>query len=162
MEKLVVIFSDSHNSSFNMSEVMKRYPNAECVIHLGDGCGDTSYLSLGPATGLLCVKGNCDLMSREPVYNRVDLCGVDIIMCHGDAYGVKYGVGRYEAHALRERCDVALFGHTHVPYKNVIETPEKNIVVFNPGSVSRPFGSGPTYGLLRIDGDKFDISVLPV
>ena len=162
MEKIIVVFSDSHGSSFNMSEVMKRYPQAECVIHLGDGAEDTSYLSLSPLTGLLCVKGNCDTFSRELPYNRVNICGLDIIMCHGDAYGVKYGAGRYEAHAVASGCDIALFGHTHRPYKNVIETGGKSLTVFNPGSISRPFLGRPTYGLIKVDGDAFDVSVMNV
>ena len=162
MEKIIVVFSDSHGSSFNMSEVMKRYPQAECVIHLGDGAEDTSYLSLSPLTGLLCVKGNCDTFSREPAYNRVNICGLDIIMCHGDAYGVKYGAGRYEAHAVASGCDMALFGHTHRPYKNVIETGGKSLTVFNPGSISRPFLGRPTYGLIKVDGGSFDVSVMNV
>ena len=158
MDKLIVVFSDSHRSSFNMNEVMKRYPGAECVIHLGDGVDDTSYLSLGPATGLLTVRGNCDIMSDAPDIYRVDICGVDIIMCHGHAFGVKRGAESYEAYAVSRKCDIALFGHTHTPYKNVVVSGEKPVTVFNPGSISLPSSGRPSYGLIRIGEKGFDIT----
>ena len=162
MDKLIVVFSDSHRSSFNMSEVMKRYPGAECVIHLGDGEDDTSYLSLRPETGLLTVRGNCDIMSDSPEIYRVNLCGIDMIMCHGHAFGVKYDVSRYEAYAASQNCDIALFGHTHTPYKNVVRNGEKTVTVFNPGSISRPTTGKPTYGLIKIGDDGFEITCLTV
>ncbi|MBO4422468.1 MAG: YfcE family phosphodiesterase [Clostridia bacterium] len=149
-DKIIVVFSDSHGDPSNMIRVMKRYPTAECVIHLGDGADDTYYLPLPVTTGLLCVRGNCDLFSSEPAYNRVNICGLDIIMSHGSAYGVKYGADTFEAHALASGCDIALFGHTHKPYKNVLSAEGKSVTVFNPGSISRPASGPPSYGLITV------------
>ncbi|MBR4257259.1 MAG: YfcE family phosphodiesterase [Clostridia bacterium] len=150
--KTILVFSDSHGASFNMSNVIKKYPEAECVIHLGDGAEDTKYLSLPVTTGLLAVRGNCDMFSDEPREIKVNMCGLDFLICHGDAYGVKYGAERYESYAKRSGCDIALFGHTHTPYKNEIKTEDKTVYVFNPGSISRPFLSKPSYGVIKIDG----------
>ena len=152
MQKTILVFSDSHGATFNMSNVIKQYPDTECVIHLGDGAEDTKYLSLPPTTGLLTVRGNCDFSSSEPKEIRVELCGLDFLICHGDAYGVKWGEERYEAHAAACGCDIALFGHTHRQYKNEITTEKKTVYVFNPGSISRPFTGKPSYGVIRIDG----------
>jgi putative phosphoesterase len=157
MKKTIVIFSDSHGSSFNMSEVMKKYPDAECVIHLGDGAHDTSYLSLPPPTGLLTVRGNCDFMTDQPPFIRVNMLGLDFYICHGDAFGVKYGVKRYEDFAVSNVIDVALFGHTHTPYLNSIETEKKTVHVFNPGSISRPWTGKPSYGLVIVEDGKINI-----
>ena len=159
MEKIIIVFSDSHGSSFNMSETMKKYPNAECVIHLGDGADDTSYLALPPTTGLLCVKGNCDLFSREPAYNRVNLCGLDIIMCHGDAFGVKRGLDGYRAHAAAEGCDIALFGHTHTPLVERTDNGSRGLYLVNPGSISRPVTEKPSYAVIRVDGERFTVKI---
>ena len=150
--KTILVFSDSHGASFNMSNVIKKYPEAECVIHLGDGAEDTKYLSLPVTTGLLAVRGNCDMFSDELREIKVNMCGLDFLICHGDAYGVKYGAERYESYAKRSGCDIALFGHTHTPYKNEIKTEDKTVYVFNPGSISRPFLSKPSYGVIKIDG----------
>ena len=162
MEKIIIVFSDSHGSSFNMSEIVSRYPNAECVIHLGDGVEEAYGLKLSPVTGLLCVMGNCDLFSREPTFNRVNICGLDIIMCHGDAYGVKFGVGRYESFAASTGCDIALFGHTHVPYENRITTEKGILTVLNPGSISRPVFGKPSYALIRVTDKGYTVQMRTV
>lgn len=158
MQKTILVFSDSHGSTFNMENVIKRYPEIECVIHCGDGAEDTKYLVLPPTTGLLAVKGNCDTFSSEPPLLRVNLCGLDIIICHGDAYGVKYGVERYENFAVQNDCDVALFGHTHRPYLNEIKTYKKTVYVCNPGSISRPFMGRPSYAVIKTDGKSVAIT----
>ena len=154
MQKTILVFSDSHGSSYNMQSVINRYPEIECVIHLGDGAEDTKYLSLPPVTGLLTVKGNCDVFLKEPALLRVQLCDLDFIICHGDAYGVKFGVQRYESFAVQSGCDIALFGHTHTPYLNEIKTENKTVYVCNPGSISRPVTGRPSYCVIKTDGEK--------
>ena len=158
MQKTFLVFSDSHGSSFNMQNVINRYPEIECVIHLGDGAEDTKYLYLPATTGLLTVKGNCDFGSKEPALLNVELCGLDFIICHGDAYGVKFGVGRYENFAVRSGCDIALFGHTHSPYYNEIKTGKKSVFICNPGSISRPFIGRPSYAVIRVDGKNVSVT----
>ena len=158
MQKTLLVFSDSHGTAFNISRVINQYPEIECVIHLGDGAEDMKYLSLPPTTGLLTVRGNCDFSSNEPKEIRVELCGFDFLICHGDAYGVKWGEERYEAHAVACGCDVALFGHTHMKYYNEIKTEKKTVYVCNPGSISRPWMGKPTYAVIKIDGEKISIS----
>lgn len=159
MHKTFIVFSDSHGSSYNMQSVINRYPDIECVIHCGDGAEDTKYLSLPPTTGLLTVKGNCDTYSKESPILNVDLCGLDFIICHGDAYGVKYGLERYENFAVKSGCDIALFGHTHSPYYNEIKTEaKKTVYVCNPGSISRPFTGKPSYAVIKTDGKNVMIT----
>lgn len=157
MIKTFLVFSDSHGSTFNMQNVINRYPEIECVIHSGDGADDTAYLTLPPATGLLAVKGNCDFSSKEPALLRVELCGLDFIICHGDAYGVKFGVQRFESFAAQSGCDIAIYGHTHVPYCNEIKTEKKTVYICNPGSISRPVMGRPSYAVIKTDGKNISI-----
>ena len=157
MQKTILVFSDSHGSSFNMQNVINRYPEIECVIHCGDGEEDTKYLALPPVTGLLAVKGNCDFSSKEQTLIRVELCGLDFIICHGDAYGVKFGLQRFENFAVKSGCDIALFGHTHSPYLNKIKTEDKTVYVCNPGSISRPFTGRPSYAVIKINGKNVTV-----
>ena len=157
MTKTFIVFSDSHGSSYNMEKVIEKYPEIECVIHLGDGAEDTKFLTLPPTTGLLTVKGNCDVFSKEPALLQLNLCGLDFIICHGDGYGVKYGMQRFESFAVKSGCDIALFGHTHRPYLNEIKTEKKTVYVFNPGSVSRPFMGRPSYGVIKTDGKNVTV-----
>ena len=157
MQKTILVFSDSHGSSYNMQTVIDRYPEIECVIHCGDGAEDTKYLSLPPTAGLLTVKGNCDVFSKEPALLRVELCGLDFVISHGDGYGVRFGAERYEHFAVNGGCDIALFGHTHVPYLNEIKTEKKTVYVLNPGSISRPITGRPSYGVIIIDGTRVSV-----
>ena len=159
MQKTFIVFSDSHGSSFNMQNVINRYPEIECVIHCGDGADDTKYLTLSPTCGLLTVKGNCDFYIKEPALLRVGLCGLDFIICHGDGYGVKYGTDRYESFAVSSGCDIALFGHTHTPYYNKIKTGDKTVYVMNPGSISRPHTGKPSYGVIKTDGSSVTVNI---
>ncbi len=157
MQKTILVFSDSHGATFNMSEVIKKYPDAECVIHLGDGVEDTKYLTLPPTTGLLTVRGNCDAFSNEPKELFAELCGLWFLICHGDAYDVKHGIERYEKYAVKRGADIALFGHTHSKYKNEIKTDGKTVYVFNPGSISLPDMNRPSYGVIKIDGGRAEL-----
>ena len=51
------------------------------------------------------------------------------------------------ATAKANKCDVALFGHTHIPFYEVMN----DVHVFNPGSPSSPRGrSEPSYGVITI------------
>lgn len=39
----VLIFSDSHGKAENMLRAVSLHPDAEYIVHLGDGSGDSSF-----------------------------------------------------------------------------------------------------------------------
>ena len=83
--------------------------------------------------GMMAVKGNCDFdnVEDELVFEVEDK---NIFLCHGDRYGVKYGLEKIEKKAKDVDADIVVFGHTHTPL--CIE--KDNILYINPGSVSLP------------------------
>ena len=158
MIKTILVFSDSHGYHDNMVRAAAQYPDAECVIHLGDGVEDARYLILPPTCGILTVRGNCDTFSKEPVLIEPELCGKKFMICHGDAYGVRNDTLRLVTEAKRRGCDIALFGHTHEQYAEEVRYDGKILYVFNPGSITRPRIGRPGYGVIRIDGEAVTLT----
>ena len=165
----ILVFSDSHGESGDMKRIIESvHPDAEYVIHLGDGAEDIERLSPHfPRQAFVGVKGNCDWL-RGFDYNGdhrvLDMEGVRIFICHGHRHGVKNGgYSLLISAAITQNADIALFGHTHhseyltVPKPGRDDLNEKGAVIhiLNPGSISRPRGgeiAGKSYAVILLDG----------
>ena len=80
-------------------------------------------------------------------------------MTHGHYYGVNAGTSRLVARAKELECDVAMYGHTHIPD---IEY-HGNLTVVCPGSLTEPrqMGRIPTYAIMEERPDKkIDIKII--
>ncbi|MBQ9429546.1 MAG: YfcE family phosphodiesterase, partial [Clostridia bacterium] len=151
MESILVL-SDIHAGAARAAEVLSSHPQVRTVIFLGDGvsalerlfanCTDRAYFA---------VRGNCDLFTdgvqaREAL---LEIGGHRIFITHGDAYGVKGGVGGLIAAAKARNADIALFGHTHRRCEEYI--PEAGLYLFNPGSIGSSRDGVYSYGILTLD-----------
>lgn len=144
----ILVFSDSHGSYSRLERAADAHPDADMYIFLGDGLRDADRLfesKRGIAS--VAVKGNCDIsgVGFSDVYldeQTIDLSGIRIFCCHGHKYGVKSSELNLWFRAKEKGADLALFGHTHVPFERVYE----GVRLFNPGSVS--LGS---YGVIYIE-----------
>ena len=93
------------------------------------------------------VKGNCDYGSDVPAELLVTLQGTEILLTHGHAHGINYGINALLAYSRKIGAKIALFGHTHVPYNQYHD----GIYMLNPGSIAFPRDcSRPSYGLIDI------------
>ena len=132
-------------------------PQAEVVVHLGDGEGDVALLKPSfPERMFLQVQGNCDGGSALPVRGEFEAQGVKLFYTHGHAYGVKSGEGSL-LHAARERgAGIVLYGHTHNPREDY----QEGLYIMNPGRLS---GWEPSYGTIDIteQGIVLNIVKLP-
>ena len=113
----LLILSDSHGEQEFMQLAVRR-ERPDAVIHLGDHCADADRLA-EEFCGLpvLSVRGNCDLWGpprAETLLRTFE--GVRIFGTHGHRYGVKQGLLRFSLAAQEQQAQVALFGHTHIPY----------------------------------------------
>ena len=154
--KQALIFSDSHGNVDKLLEVVKRYPKAEAVFHLGDVEGDADRIRYCTSYPVYMVRGNCDYISDLPQQIVTTFGGKKIAMCHGHRYINYGGVDTFRYWALEQEADIAMFGHTHVPF---LEQSSK-LTLINPGSISRPRQEGhiPTYAVMEID-DKGEVLV---
>lgn len=127
----ILVFSDSHGSKYCIREALFAHPEAEMVIHLGDGERDFSGMEdLLEGKKLVQVCGNCDYASMLPVNEIITAGGVKIFCTHGFAEHVKFGPQELYAKALAVNARIALYGHTHNSVTEYVD----GLYVMNPGS----------------------------
>ncbi|MDE5715505.1 MAG: YfcE family phosphodiesterase [Anaeroplasmataceae bacterium] len=131
----LLLISDSH--SFDLSNIcFKEY---DYVFHAGDYGKSISCLE---KNNIYFVKGNCDLIGENS--KVIECFGKRILLIHGDAQNVKYGLDRLIYKAMECKVDYCFFGHTHTPTFFQAE----NIVFINPGAF-------PSYVILTQDNIGF-------
>ena len=67
--KKVIIISDSHGNLDNVRKIVEKEKNYDMVIHLGDLIGQDDLLKEICKCEIKCVRGNCDLMSENPLFD---------------------------------------------------------------------------------------------
>lgn len=156
----ILIFSDSHGNVDPMRRVLAQHPSASHVLFCGDGIRDLAALEAAfPKKIFLGVKGNCDFLvldENAPVERRIDLLGLRILLLHGHTVGVKEGYGLAASHAYESDADIVIFGHTHLPYEGRMQVKDRNVHLFNPGSIGRRFYNGTfSYGVLTAEENGY-------
>lgn len=162
----LLILSDSHGRPDRIREVLER-TRPDGLLFAGDGLRDLASCDL-PATlggfSLWAVRGNCDWMTSPVVVNGsllepedevlITVEGSRILLMHGHTWGVKGGLGRAVARAVRLNADALIFGHTHIPLELHLSPDRpgdfsvtKPLTVFNPGSLG---DRGASFGTLTI------------
>ena len=147
----LLVFSDSHSNSSKIKEAIElNKAKCDCVIFLGDGLKDIEYVKEQyPNIAFFAVKGNCDFFASGVEEERLlYLDNFKILITHGHKYGVKSGYGRLAYRARELDADAAFFGHTHVPFDDFVTVADKQIRLFNPGSV----GFGGNFGVVNTSG----------
>lgn len=151
----VLVVSDSHGNMRNLQEVIRRTKNIDMLIHLGDIQGDDEILRSLCNYPVNIVRGNCDFASNNELYMTITLENHKIFATHGHIFSVDWGIEELSRAALEHGCDIAMYGHTHIP--EIIRGDD--ITVINPGSISRPrqYDHKPSYILMEIldNGDVF-------
>lgn len=147
-----LVLSDSHGRADRLIRVAEEHPDIRAVLFLGDGLSDIAQLSARfPDLSIRAVRGNCDGLSlayHAETEDLFDLFGCRVLMFHGHTHGVKWDTLSAEAYAQKKGARVLLFGHTHEPLERYL--PEKEMWMFNPGSIGHPYDGRPTYGILDI------------
>ena len=169
----ILVFSDSHGRTGDMQYIIDRvHPDAEYVLHLGDGEADAERLSEEfPRQAFVTVRGNRDWGFGDSNLQRVlEIEGVRIFMCHGHKNDVYSGTRVIASFANSRNCDIALYGHTH--YSEYVTVPKPGtdgrvLHILNPGSVTVPRGGqtvkGKSYGVIMLDGNGgIEISIYAV
>ena len=87
-----------------------------------------------------------DKLEPELVF---DMAGHKVFLTHGHRYGVSYTLANLRETAAEYECDVAIYGHTHMPAMDE----QNGILLLNPGSVAKPRQAGldKTYAVIDIN-----------
>lgn len=150
----LLILSDSHREMNYMRMAVKR-ERPDGIIHLGDHAADGKSLALEfPAIPVCLVKGNCDYYEMNlPEERTVRWEEVTVFLTHGHRHGVKNGLLRLQYAAMEKGAQVALFGHTHIPFCGKAG----EVHLLNPGACG---GRIPTYGIVEIEKDRINCSII--
>ena len=124
----IILISDTHGNTRNIEKVIEENPDAEMILHMGDGVNDLRRIDR-KNKGFVAVKGNCDRYEtvEEDEYT-VTLDGIKIFMTHGHRYSAKTTKDLLLAKALTEGAKICCFGHTHIVHRNFVN----NVLMLNP------------------------------
>jgi hypothetical protein len=153
--KRLLIFSDTHGYTDNCIHLIDTTENLTAVIHAGDCVQDAEDLqAIFPKVPIYCVKGNNDFFTNAPMSLNLTFGDKNIFVTHGHEYRVKYD-SDYRTLASKANqlgADLAIFGHTHIPYTGYIGT----LTLLNPGSVR----FSRTYAVVEINGSELKTKIL--
>jgi len=150
MKKSLLILSDIHGSLTNLATVLKWAKNfaIDAAVFLGDGISDLEKTRA--KTGFLCpwqqVRGNNDFGSPYQEAAVFDFGGHRFFLCHGHRYNLYMGMETLIAAARNNGANAALFGHTHVPFRDDAD----GLLLLNPGILGNPRSRlGPTFAVIE-------------
>ncbi len=102
----------------------------------GNGDGDQYRVTLPAAGQPLDPVDAPGLTLDVPIRQIVKACGYSVLLAHGHRHSVDVSLEVLVDSASAMDCDIAVFGHTHVPFAETYA----HILALNPGSTSRPRG----------------------
>lgn len=146
MKKLLVV-SDTHGHRANIAAALRRFADADIVIHLGDYSRDAQLIRAMVDKPVYAVRGNCDIGAAGEDELTLTVEGVRILAVHGQKQNVKSSLLRLGLYALEKQAGLALFGHTHVPAEKFY----RGALLYNPGSLGEPRGMRPSVGIVTLD-----------
>ena len=149
----ILVVSDTHRKDDNLKLVLSEECPLDMLIHLGDAEGSEHFIPdwVNPECLMEMVLGNNDFFSRLDREREIDIAGHKAFITHGHYYGVSMGPEGLVDEAKSRGCDIAMYGHTHRPFLDVID----GVTVLNPGSLSYPRQEGrrPSYMIIHVDAD---------
>ena len=151
----ILIMSDSHGRNENVelaiAQVREEIGEFQMLIHLGD-VGDARELESLAGVPCYIVRGNTDYDAKLLNANVIEAGGHRIFATHGHLYQVDMRLDLLRFAALENNCDIAMYGHTHVPY---LEEDPDDVSILNPGSISKPRQADHryTYMVMEIDDE---------
>ncbi|MBQ8412599.1 MAG: metallophosphoesterase [Lachnospiraceae bacterium] len=147
----VLILSDSHGRNENIQKAIEKAGKIDLMIHLGDV--GREYLQVERMAGVptYMVAGNNDYGGLLRDMCVIYIGSHKVLLTHGHRQGVHFGVDRLRYLALENECDIAMYGHTHVPFLD-----EGDVTILNPGSISLPrqMGYKKTFMIMEIDEEE--------
>ena len=167
--KKLLVFSDTHGSVKALTAVFNwandRIPPNDTICAaacLGDSLSDIRRAT--DSTGFYCdwkiISGNNDYGVTAPETAVFDFADNRFFMCHGHRHGVYSGFYPLIAAAKNAQADIALFGHSHVPFfKNM-----NGVLLINPGSLGRPRSKiGSTFAVINcIEGKSINVEFMGI
>lgn len=150
MCKKLLVLSDTHGSVAALASVLTRANDfsPDAAVFLGDGFEDldAATASTGFFRPWQKVRGNNDYGVVYQETGVFDFAGRRFFICHGHRFNMYRGMDLLINAARNHEADVALFGHTHVPFFLDVG----GLSLINPGSVGQPRSrAGATFAIIE-------------
>lgn len=151
----ILAFSDTHGRIGDCIKVLNTVRGVDMVLHAGDRAADAEALAQRfSSIEFWYVSGNNDFYSNAPKNRIIDAGGVKIFLTHGHYERVKRDFSALAAKARLAGADLAIFGHTHIPYYGY----ENGMRLLNPGT----FGYSPkSYAVIEITSGGLKTAIIP-
>ena len=154
----ILVVADTHKNFEVLDLCVKKNPDADMIIHLGDGEHEFADIQrMYPMKPMIYVAGNTDFGTHETTH-VAKVGDYKIFCCHGHTHGVHDGLSLLVSAAKNSGCSIALYGHTHLYRTEVID----GVFVMNPGSLDSPRNHNkPTFGIIEIsDEGKIKMNIV--
>jgi putative phosphoesterase len=131
---------------------------ADLILFTGDYIRDGLLLAKLLSLPVYGVAGNCDPSGAGEKEQVIEFNGFKFFLTHGHHWGVKRGLQSLFYRTQEVGAQVAVFGHTHVPFCQKID----DIWMINPGSPAYPRGISHrgTYAIVRIEDNNLHPEIL--
>ena len=145
-----LVISDTHGNVDKAVEVYDKAGDFDGIIHLGDLASDAERIKRMTGAWVINVKGNMDGDFSDRNYKVLKTDAGRILLTHGHRERVKHGLTALVYRAEELECSAVFFGHTH----QALYIEEGGMTLFNPGSLSYPYGmEPPSYGIVDISDE---------
>jgi putative phosphoesterase len=139
------VISDTHN--FFDPKIPDLFAGMEHILHAGDVGQNQIILKLEQIAPVTAVIGNTDSGLPYSQTELVELAGRKFLVHH--IVSPRELTEPLKLRIQRERLDAVVFGHTHLPFSEVIG----QTLFFNPGYAGRSrFGLPRSVAILHCDG----------
>lgn len=145
----ILIVSDTHGRNHNYLRTLDKVHPIDLLIHLGDFEGGEEFIESITPCRTEMVSGNNDFFNGLPKEKIIQIGKYTVMLTHGHRYGVNYNTHDIREAARKQKADIVMFGHTHVPMIDLSD----NVWVINPGSLALPRQHGriPTFIIMDLD-----------
>lgn len=153
----ILVMSDTHGWDYNAQKAVKKEKPFDILIHLGDVQETETefrrYSGAGEDVPAYIVEGNCDRGGMYPEQQIAELAGHRLFLTHGNHLFVNWGTEELHDEAVRNHCDIAIYGHTHRPD---LDDSDPAVLIMNPGSMTSPRQEGgqPSYMVMDLFADR--------
>lgn len=146
----ILLLSDTHSNVKDAVKVIRREPDLEMFLHMGDTYQDAVKIHEETGLPMKAVSGNMDGLKAGPAFEVFSIDGVRFLLTHGDRFYVNGDRHILYKEALKQGAKVACYGHTHIARDETIQ----GIRLINPGALK---GRTKTYAVMTINEGEISL-----
>lgn len=151
------VISDTHGDRRCIERAIEKTGTTDIWLHAGDHSQDAWVLSELTGLPVIAVAGNCDARTTAKPDEFPIFEGWSFWLTHGHRQHIHEGYADLLYWMRKYEVQAVIYGHTHIP---VIYW-EHDLLLFNPGSASRPRGGfSASCGLITVSSETITPQII--